>query len=413
LRRALALLPGGRRAGWDRLSGESKMEVLRRLEASAGADLPGSSPAAPAPAQVPPAPLQPPVVESSAGTLPAMAPPPAEALPSLEMPPSEEVPPSAEARPTVGSPTVGVQVPAGSEKVGGTSSPTNSNPTVGTSSSTAGLPSSGTGPSGCAPVPQEARTLDDGRQVLLFGDGKALTAAVAPMVAEAGKAAIAEKGAFSIAVSGGEVATALGCLAQQPGVEFSKFHVFFCYDALEPGAPPCHVEAHDTWLAACGIPAKQVHAMPSGLPCEAAAAQYTAEICMQPEEVVADSAEGLPSVDLVLLCTGKDGRCGGIRPASPEAAAIGSGQVVLFDEAAAVGGVARAPQLALSLDFMSAARRALLLAGGAGCSGMVRRALATSSAAGPDCPAALVRAPMTTWLVTSESVAEERAAERS
>lgn len=254
---------------------------------------------------------------------------------------------------------------------------------------------------------EETLLLDDGRKVRVFADTDSLADSVPKAVAQAAKEAIAEKGAFSLAVCGGEVSTALKGLFAQPGLDFARFHVFFCYDALEPASPPCHEEAQRSWLGACGVPPEQVHAMPSGLPPEAAAAQYTATICMQEEDVVGDSEQGLPSVDLALLCTGDDGRCGGVRPASPEAAAAGSGQVVLFRDGAAAEGPG--PTLAVSLDFLSSARQALVLAGAESRAAMVQAALGIANE-GSSCPGALLCAPETTWLVTGASAAQLRSA---
>eukprot|EP00931_Biecheleriopsis_adriatica_P103394 TRINITY_DN78238_c0_g1_i1.p1 TRINITY_DN78238_c0_g1~~TRINITY_DN78238_c0_g1_i1.p1 ORF type:complete len:498 (+),score=75.06 TRINITY_DN78238_c0_g1_i1:201-1496(+) len=241
----------------------------------------------------------------------------------------------------------------------------------------------------------EEITLADGRLVKVTSDSAASATLMEATVAAA-KAAIEQKGAFSLAVSSGDVAKGLSGLAQQPGLDFSKFHIFFCSDVLVE--VPCYKEARELWLDACGVPQEQVHVMPDISFAEGAAAQYTATICRQDEAVIGDSEGGLPAVDLILLSVGSDGSCGGIRPGSDFAEANGNGQVVLFNDSS---------EIAVSLDFMSAAQSAICFARGADCAGTVKRALSEKGSA--ECPAGLVKAPSTMWLLTDASFAEYKA----
>jgi len=141
--------------------------------------------------------------------------------------------------------------------------------------------------------------LKDGREVQVFATEADCVTAIATETVAAAKSAIAEKGAFSMALSTGLPAKALNELKRHAdGVDFSKFHVYFCYDAI--GVNACYKEARESWTDACGVPPEQVHAV-ADFPPEGAAAQYTASICMQDESVIADSPTGLPAVDLMLL----------------------------------------------------------------------------------------------------------------
>lgn len=257
----------------------------------------------------------------------------------------------------------------------------------------------GGGPAGATASAENELRLADGRRVRVLSGEVEAASALVEETAAAAVDAIARKGAFSLAVSGGGVARALRGLAKEPGLDFGRFHVFFCHDTI--GEAGSHEEAQEVWLGACGVPAGQVHVVPD-LPPEAAAAQYTATICMQDEDVIGDSAEGLPSVDLMLLCVGVDGGCGGIHPGSMQAAEVGSGKVVLFSEPAGAPAA-----LAVSIDFMNASRRAVLLASGPEHADVVQSALS-----GDRCPAGLVQAPDTLWLATAESIANYTASTR-
>jgi len=249
------------------------------------------------------------------------------------------------------------------------------------------------------PIPAataEELTLSDGRIVCVFDSPEAAAAGLVAETAVAARAAIAAKGAFSLAVSGGEVATALATLSKQPDLDFGKFHVFFCYDDLAD--LPSHSEACLNWLDACSVPKNQIYVMPKLQP-EAAAATYTASMCMLPESVIADSAEGLPAVDLALLSTGDDGSCAGVRPGSSELSKTKSGEIVLFSE--------QPDRLTLSMDFMNAACHAILLAAEPSRAEAVSKGLGGSA----DCPVAQLKAPRTEWFVTAKSFATFRASQ--
>jgi len=245
-------------------------------------------------------------------------------------------------------------------------------------------------------VTPEIVALADGFEVAVTPDAASAAAMLVAETAATAREAIAEKGAFSLAVSGGlELTTALKSLASQPGLDFSKFHVLFCDEELV-GLPRLK-EARDTWLDACGVPQDQVHAA-SEKPAEFAAAEYTATICMLDEEVVGDSPDGLPSVDLMLLLAAEDGGCGGVRPDSDDARETGKGRVVLFND-----GSAEVPaRLAVSIDFMNASRRVLVLASG-GQANVVTKVLVDETTAGPDCPVKLVHAARTRWILAGDS----------
>lgn len=228
----------------------------------------------------------------------------------------------------------------------------------------------------------------------------------------AARSAIAEKGAFSVCVPGGFgpadgvearaqscVGEAMSVLAGKQGLDFSKFHVFFTGDRLD--VQESYKGACETWVKACCVPLEQVHGVAPGPP-EGAAAQYTALICMQEENVIADSPSGLPAVDLLLLDVGEDGTIGRVRPGSAVARRAGDENVVIPVEDPGQ------EALALSLDFMSASRRAVLAAAG-GEGGRLPEAVAAALGGADDgavSPAGLVRAQQTLWLLDSGAAAD-------
>ncbi len=106
----------------------------------------------------------------------------------------------------------------------------------------------------------------------------------------------------------------------------------------------------------------------------------------------------LLSQDLMLLGTGEDGHCGSLYPQSNEIKATGQGKVVLpINEG-------DKKSIAVSMDFMCAAKKVIVSAAGAGRGEMVQRAL-TGNFPEWDCPSALVHAAETVWFVDTASIA--------
>ncbi|CAE7788718.1 unnamed protein product [Symbiodinium sp. CCMP2592] len=264
--------------------------------------------------------------------------------------------------------------------------------------------------------------LPDGRDIRVLTNEGEVKTAVAAEVASCSSAAIAEKGAFSICVPGSfgpadgqELAGAqligesLATLSGQGmgfqrrsesrpkksvqlTADFDKWHVFFAGERLD--GQESFLLAKKLWIDSCGIPEAQVHPVPQGMPAEGAAAQYTAEICMQDESILVDSDQGLPALDLLLLDMAKDGTIGRLKPDSPEVEEAGSGKVILPVEDDDAEAAIAAP------DFMNAARTAVIVATGAAAAASVNKALGSASSA---CPASLIRTGKTIWLLDAGS----------
>jgi len=142
------------------------------------------------------------------------------------------------------------------------------------------------------------------RNVYVLPNGDALARDAAAQVAAAGKAAVAKKGAFSIALSGGSTPKVMyGLLAAEPlrsQIDWGRWEIYW---GDERCVPPDHSDsnykmASDAMLSRVPIPPANVHRMRGEIEPEAAAREYG--------ELLRDKF-GEGSLDLVLLGMGPDG----------------------------------------------------------------------------------------------------------
>lgn len=217
--------------------------------------------------------------------------------------------------------------------------------------------------------------------------------AVIDLVVETAKSAIATKGSFSLAIPGGSVVNALSGMSPD-AFDMSKVSIFFCNERI--GANKCYSGALEAFVTKCGIPLEQVYKVPELEPLEAAAAY---EALIRECDAVDTATGSIPSVDLILLGTGDDGHCGSLYPQSDEVKATGSGKVVLaIDEDGK-------KSIAVSMDFMNAAKKVLVSAAEPKRAEMVQRALSGDFEEW-GCPAGLVDcAGETVWFVDTDSIA--------
>ena len=199
------------------------------------------------------------------------------------------------------------------------------------------------------------------RVIEVVNDAEAVSLAAAKRVVMAAQQAIAERGSFSIALSGGSTPKRLyqhlasNVFCDQ--IEWSKVRIFF---GDERTVAPDHADANfrmasEAMLDQLPIPASQIHRMQGELAdLEQAAASYAEALQLLPQK------SGFPEFDLVLLGMGDDGHTASLFPGTTALSERDKSVVAL-----------EVPQLntcriTLSYPVINNARQVMLLVAGAG-----------------------------------------------
>ena len=145
-----------------------------------------------------------------------------------------------------------------------------------------------------------------------LGDAEAVARAGAAFTAEEARGAVAARGRFIMAVSGGHTPwTMLRALADQP-MPWADVHVVQVDERVAPAGHPDRNLTHlrESLLAHCPLRPEQVHAMPvESADLEAASLQYAATL---------QQLAGAPAVlDLAHLGLGPDGHTASLVPGDP------------------------------------------------------------------------------------------------
>ena len=157
-------------------------------------------------------------------------------------------------------------------------------------------------------------------RVKVLANLDAVAEAAAALVAEQSAEAVARRGRFTIALSGGSTPRKLYDLLAAPPwrsrIDWSKWHVFWSDDRLVAAeSPDSNVGLADRGcLSKVPVPAEQIHATPvdAGSPDEVARA-YEADI-----RAAFDAEPGTwPRFDLILLGLGSDGHTASLFPGKP------------------------------------------------------------------------------------------------
>lgn len=182
----------------------------------------------------------------------------------------------------------------------------------------------------------------------LFPDGEALAHAAAQAVAESAAVAIEARGAFHLAMVGGNASRVCCEHLRSMSIDWRSLHI---YIGDERCLPVGDEERNDTMigtvlLAHVPIPETQVHRIPAELGPEAGAAAY------------ARFLEKAPAMDLILLSMGEDGHMASLFPDSD----------TLQDErfAVPVFGAPKPPPQRISMGcrVLNGARRRIILVSG-------------------------------------------------
>ncbi|WP_243313372.1 6-phosphogluconolactonase [Fundidesulfovibrio agrisoli] len=212
-------------------------------------------------------------------------------------------------------------------------------------------------------------------------DLEAASLRAAQLTAQAAREAVAARGAFALAVSGGSTPERYFELLAGQVLPWAATHLFWVDERMTPPEDP-----RSNYGAARGALLARLPEAPAGvhrIRGEAASADQAARLYR--EELTAHfGAGGPPAFDCLHLGLGGDGHTASLFPGQP---ALEEHTLWAVDVAYA-GADPPIPRVSLTLPVLNAARLAFFLASGAD-----KAALASDIAAGrrPDCPASLVR----------------------
>lgn len=138
----------------------------------------------------------------------------------------------------------------------------------------------------------------------VFDSNEALTQAAVDAIAQSAAEAIATRGRFLIALSGGKTPGTVFQMLRQVHTDWSKWHIYF---SDERCLPPDDEERNSLMAARAlldhvPIPPEQIHYMPAELGAVEGAAAYSATL------------EGVGTFDLVQLGIGEDGHTASLFP---------------------------------------------------------------------------------------------------
>jgi 6-phosphogluconolactonase len=216
----------------------------------------------------------------------------------------------------------------------------------------------------------------------------------------AADAAVSARGAFSLALAGGSVLSALSGLAAAakerggPGSSFDKWTVAFVDERCVPlASPDSNAGAARAAFLAALSPAPTVLTLADALAAtpDAAAVEYGGQLLRLPPSVLprltTPAGATLPSFDAVLLGVGPDAHVASLFPNAPALAAPEAGPWVVAVQNSPKPPAAR---VTLTLPALTAAANVIVLATGASKAAAVQRALEVQALPGA-CPAQMVR----------------------
>ena len=153
-----------------------------------------------------------------------------------------------------------------------------------------------------------------------FSDGDALASAALAFIIHAAQDAIAARGRFTIALTGGSspVATYALLARTPPGqIAWDKWEIFLGDDRFVPAGDDRsnYGQARRLLLDNVPVPAKNIHPIDTGAASPAAAATEYSETLRQVFGLTDGAAP--PVFDLVLLGLGDDGHCASLFPHMP------------------------------------------------------------------------------------------------
>lgn len=185
---------------------------------------------------------------------------------------------------------------------------------------------------------------------MVHRDAESLAAAVAQRIVALAAQAISERGAFRIALAGGNTPRRCYELLRGQAVDWPRVHVYYGDERCLPRGDPERNDnmAQKALLDHVAVAADHVHAIPAELGAQAATAEY------------AKLLEPAVPLDVVLLGMGEDGHTASLFPGNP--ATEQSGAVV------AVFNAPKPPpeRVSLGMQTLNTAREKIFLVAGEG-----------------------------------------------
>ncbi len=209
--------------------------------------------------------------------------------------------------------------------------------------------------------------------IKVLADADALSQAVATCWQHLSTQAIAARGTFHVALSGGNTPRYLyEVLARAPfarGINWAHTRIYFSDErCVAPDHPDSNYRmAHAALLSQVPLPPTQIHRIEGELPSAQAAARYADVLTAQ----VPMSADDWPCFDLMLLGIGDDGHTASLFPGTP-----------ILDVADTPVASVHVPRLdvwrvSLTLPVLNHARAVIVLAAGAGKCAILHQILET------------------------------------
>lgn len=160
--------------------------------------------------------------------------------------------------------------------------------------------------------------------VKVFDGVDELATSLADYVAELSDAAVKERGAFSVVLSGGSLISTMGKLCDPPylkTIDWSKWHVFWADErvVLRNDPDSNYKLAMDGLLSKVPIVPGQVYSINDALSADAAAEDYEFGLRQLVKTRIVDvsTSSDCPRFDLILLGMGPDGHVASLFPGHP------------------------------------------------------------------------------------------------
>jgi 6-phosphogluconolactonase len=238
--------------------------------------------------------------------------------------------------------------------------------------------------------------------IMQYGNKTQVSVALTRMIEQASAEAIAERGAFTLVLSGGSLPTLLNTLVGSKGIEFDKWTVMYVDERNVPHShlDSTHKLAMDSFLGKVGVPESQILAIQEDLPVEQAATAYAGRMMSLPESVLPRNEANLPILDMILLGIGYDGHVASLFPNTPQTSCKdGSWILPVFNSP-------KPPpeRITMTMPVINSAKNVVMVATGESKAEIVQRTLETQTLPGA-VPAQLL-APTSgklTWILDANS----------